>query len=295
MVLTPQLTQDGSFTFYSEDFDELFHSHTGAQKEAQKKYVEPCQLAEKASQQDHLTLLDICYGLGYNSAAALTTIWSVNPNCFVELIALELDGSIPQQALAHQLLTGWSESAIAILTILAQNQEVEGDRLRAKLWLGDARKTIQSVVESGTPMDAIFLDPFSTQKCPQLWTVEFLTQLALTLKPEGYLATYSCAASVRKAMQLAGLNIASTPEVGRYSPGTLASHWSNLLPPLSQKEQEHLHTLAAIPYRDPTLSDLPEIIHQRRQIEQDNSDQEPSSRWKKRWQSSPPPPEPPLQ
>lgn len=284
MVLTPQLTQDGSYTFYSEDFDELFHSHTGAKQEAQKKYVEPCQLAQKASQQDHLTLLDICYGLGYNSAAALTTIWSVNPNCWVELIALELDASIPQQALAHQLLAGWSETAIALLTTLAQEQQVESDRLRAKLWLGDARQTIQSLVKAQTKADAIFLDPFSTAKCPQLWTVEFLTQVALTLKSDGYLATYSCAASIRKALQLAGLNIASTTEVGRRSPGTLASPGNPLYPPLTQKEQEHLNTVAAIPYRDPTLTDSPEIIRQRREQEQKSSGQEPSSRWKKRWQ-----------
>jgi tRNA U34 5-methylaminomethyl-2-thiouridine-forming methyltransferase MnmC len=283
-VLTPQLTQDGSFTFYCATFDELFHSHSGAKQEAQKKYVEPCQLAEKARVSDALTLLDVCYGLGYNSAAAMTQIWSVNPHCFIELIALELDASVPQQALAHQLLGGWSESAIAILTTLAQTQTVDCDRARAKLWLGDARQTIQSVVKAGTKVDAIFLDPFSTNKCPQLWTVEFLTQVALALKSDGYLATYSCAASVRMALQLAGLNIGSTVGVGRRSPGTLACLGNNRLPPLSQKEQEHLATVAAIPYRDPTLTNEPAIIRQRRSREQEASDQEPSSHWKKRWQ-----------
>jgi tRNA U34 5-methylaminomethyl-2-thiouridine-forming methyltransferase MnmC len=283
MILMPQLTADGSFTFYSPAFDELFHSHFGAKQEAEKKYVEPCQLAEKAQKSTSLTLLDVCYGLGYNSAAALTTIWSANPHCFVELIALELDATVPQQAMAHQLLTGWSPTAIATLKALAQDHFVKSDRVSAKLWLGDARQTIQSVAQSTIQADAIFLDPFSTQKCPQLWTVEFLTQITRTLKPSGHLATYSCAASVRKALQLAKLNISSTANVGRRSPGTLACHNTNFLTPLSQMEIEHLNTAAAIPYRDPNLTDSTEVIRSRRQVEQKNSPLESSSQWKKRW------------
>jgi hypothetical protein len=39
-------------------------------------------------------------GLGYNTAAALQTIWAVNPNCYVEVIGLELNASVPIAAIA---------------------------------------------------------------------------------------------------------------------------------------------------------------------------------------------------
>ncbi|MGB3310470.1 MAG: hypothetical protein WBG32_08930 [Nodosilinea sp.] len=55
------------------------------------------------------------------------------------------------------------------------------------------------------------------------------------------------------------------------------------LAPLSQQEQEHLLTRAAVPYRDPTLSDSANVVCQRRQQEQSDSDLVPASAWRKRW------------
>lgn len=278
-----KLTEDGSYTFFSEAFGETFHSSSGAKEEAEKKFVASCQIAQFVLEQSSFKLLDICYGLGYNTAAALDTIWRVNPDCRVELIALELDPSVPCQALKHHLLSNWKTPIPECLTILAHDRHIETPQLRAKLLIGDARQTIQQVYQLGFQAQAIFLDPFSPTKCPQLWTVEFLALVAKCLHEKGYLATYSCAASVRAALHLAGLQIGATQSVGRRSPGTLASYNPDGLQPLSQQELEHLQTRAAIPYRDPNLIDSSQTILQRRQQEQAISSLEPSSHWKKRW------------
>lgn len=282
--LTPQPTGDGSFTFFSPEFEEAFHSHYGAQQEAVEKFVIPCQLREKAVRPS-LRLLDICYGLGYNSAAALEKIWQVNPHCLVELIGLESDIRVPCQAIKHQLLSPYQAPVSELLQELATKQKVKTSKLTAKLIIGDARKTITQVANSGFKAEAIFLDPFSPPKCPQLWTVEFLTVVASILQSQGILATYSSAASVRKALTLAGLQIGSTPPVGsgRRSPGTVASWGKREIYPLSTKEKEHLQTRAAVPYHDPKLQDNPETIRQRRKQEQQNSSLEPTTRWKKRF------------
>ncbi|MBW4577507.1 MAG: hypothetical protein KME08_19920 [Aphanothece sp. CMT-3BRIN-NPC111] len=297
-IFTPQPTADGSFTFFSPEFGETFHSRYGACEEAQMKFVLPTHLRQKA-QQPVLRVLDVCYGLGYNTAAALFTIWEVNPSCRVEWVGLELDLAVPQAAIASQLpgygnaynlLNNWPQPIPQILAQLADVQQIDGDRLQAQLIIGDARQTIQQVQRSGFQADAIFLDPFSPPKCPQLWTVEFLSLVAQCLKPEGRLATYSCAASVRTALMAAKLQIGSTPPVGRRSPGTVACRdlqAGNLdaadLSTLSVQEQEHLQTRAAIPYRDPHLCDPADVILHRRQIEQQASSLEPTSHWKKRW------------
>ncbi|WP_375506531.1 tRNA (5-methylaminomethyl-2-thiouridine)(34)-methyltransferase MnmD [uncultured Nostoc sp.] len=291
---TPKLTADGSFTFVSQEFGESFHSHYGAKQESFFKFVEPTQLTTVA-QKPVLRLLDICYGLGYNTAAALQTIWAVNPNCSVEVIGLELNPAVPQAAIAHHLFDNWNCNYIEILSQLAFEHQVQTPRLKAKLLIGDARTTITLLRQSGFWADAIFLDPFSPPQCPQLWTVEFIRQLSLCLHQDGLLATYSCAAAVRTALLSAGLAISSTPPVGRRSPGTVAAHsnstqhWLNhsypltAFPMLSQPEKEHLLTRAAIPYRDPELSDSTEVIIMRRQQEQQASSLEPTSHWRKRW------------
>ncbi len=289
--LIPQVTGDGSCTFFSEEFKEAFHSHYGAKQEAEAKFVEPAKLRQKAIELKErantpIRLLDICYGLGYNSAAALAAIWSVNPQCKIELIALELSAAVPRQAIAHQLLAHWHEPIPQLLQELATVYKVYSERFEGQLLIGDARKTIRSLCQSQWRADAIFLDPFSPPKCPQLWTVEFLGLVARCLKPTGRLTTYSCSAAVRKALALAGLKFGSTPGVGRRSPGTVASFCERDLPPLSLQEQEHLDTRAAIPYRDPSLQDSAAAIYLRRQQEQQTSTFEPTSQWKKRWLSS---------
>lgn len=282
-AFTSQLTADGSLTFFSEEFDEAFHSHYGAKQEAEYKFVSPCQVAKKAVQQKTFKLLDICYGLGYNSAAALSAIWAANDRPLVELIALESNLAVPQQAIAQHLLDPWPSPIPALLQTLADKGEVQTERLQARLLLGDARKTLPSLSQSGWQADAIFLDPFSPPKCPQLWTVEFLAAVAACLHPTGRLATYSSAAAVRMALKLAGLQIGSTLAVGRRSPGTVASYSLLNLPPLSQKEREALATRSAIPYRDPQLCATAAEIRQQRRQQQCLSDLEPTTRWKKRW------------
>ncbi len=289
----PQSTADGSFTFTSIEFGEAFHSHYGAKQESFLKFVVPTQLAVRAHK-PVLRLLDICYGLGYNTAAALQTIWAVNPNCHVEVIGLELNPSVPKAAIAHQLFDNWQYEYTEILTELAFEHQVQTERLSAKLLIGDARKTLSLVHQSDFPADAIFLDPFSPPQCPHLWTVEFIKQLSLCLHDDGLLATYSCAAAVRTALLTAGLQIGSTPPVGRRTPGTVAAHSRGggdgssqfsfcAAYPLSQEEKEHLLTRAAIPYRDPQLNDAPDVIMTRRQQEQKACELEPTSRWRKRW------------
>ena len=277
-MLTPQLTEDGSYTFYSSEFNQTFHSTSGARQESEKKFVQPCLLREKAASSS-LQILDICYGLGYNTAAALDAIWQANPNCFIEIIALELDKLVPQAAIDQGLLDIWSPPIPSLLNKLVMQYLIEENNLKAELILGDARQTLPHNLQ----VDAIFLDPFSPTKCPQLWTVEFLSLVAKCLKPTGYLATYSCAASIRSALMQTGLKIGAAPNVGRRSSGTIASYDSSNLLPLSQQELEHLQTKAAIPYRDPYLRDTAIIIEHRRLEEQEKSNLEPSSHWKKRW------------
>lgn len=281
-----QPTEDGSFTFFSPEFGETFHSRFGAKAEAKSKFVEPLNLAAKATAPS-LKILDICYGLGYNTAAALAAIWEVNPNCQVEMIGLELDPRVPQRAIAQGLLDDYPVPIPAALKTLGTQLQITSDNFQGKLLIGDARKTLKQVYDSGFQADAIFLDPFSPPSCPGLWTVEFLAMVAQCLKPDGGgLATYSCAAAVRTALMMAGLAIASSAPFGRRAPGTIAS-WDGVgLPPLTEKELEQLNTRAAIPYRDPNLGDLHQSIIKRRQTEQAGSPLEPSSHWKKRWISA---------
>ncbi|MFM5999381.1 MAG: tRNA (5-methylaminomethyl-2-thiouridine)(34)-methyltransferase MnmD [Dolichospermum sp.] len=283
---TPQQTQDGSFTFFSKEFNEAFHSHYGAKQESLLKFVIPTQLPILAKT-GFVRLLDICYGLGYNTAAALQTIWEINPHCHVELIGLEINPAVPIAAITNQLFDSWDEKYIKHIKVFSQiafKHEIKIDHLQATLLIGDARSLISEVYESGFKADAIFLDPFSPPQCPQLWTVEFIKKVSECLDKNGLIATYSCAGAVRTALLTAGLVVGSTSPVGRRTPGTIAGyHQHEEKSSLSPAEKEYLQTRAAIPYRDPTLRDSAEDILKRRQEEVQASPLESTSQWRKRW------------
>jgi tRNA U34 5-methylaminomethyl-2-thiouridine-forming methyltransferase MnmC len=282
----PHPTDDGSFTFFSEEFGETFHSKLGAKQEAFLKFATATDLAEKANR-DQIRLLDVCYGLGYNTAAALETIWAINPRCSVEIWGLERDESVPKAAVAPPLIDIWSAAVQAVLRALATEHQCLMPHLSAKLLIGDARQTIQQL--QGIQADAIFFDPFSPRRCPQLWTVEFFQAVAGCLAASGKLATYSRSASVRSALQEAGFQIGTIPmdTVGslphEWSQGTVAGFDAQALTPLSVMEQEHLQTRAAIPYHDPDLSDAAEVILERHQLQQRQSQRESTSSWRRRW------------
>jgi tRNA U34 5-methylaminomethyl-2-thiouridine-forming methyltransferase MnmC len=279
--LTTLLTADGSTTFFSHAFGEAFHSIHGAKQEAEAKFVLPARIRAKAEQQDCVNIIDVCYGLGYNSAAAIACIDSLSSHKpQLQIVGLENNWEVPKAAITDGLIDLWPQTIVQYLKVLAETKSVKTAKLILRLLIGDARQTIQNLPKAWA--DAIFLDPFSPPRCPQLWTVEFMSLLANCLKPDGYIVTYSCAAAVRTAMLAAGLEISSSSPVGRKAPGTVAAFPQNDLPPLTAAEQEILQTRAAVPYRDPHLSDPATVIIQRRQAEQSCSNLEPTSAWKRR-------------
>lgn len=283
----PQQTDDGSFTFFSTEFGEAFHSQLGAKAEAFQKFAHATDLSQLA-QRSPVRLLDVCYGLGYNTAAALEVVWSINPTCVVEVVGLELDETVPRAAVAPPLIQSWSPPVQTALTTIAHSRQHITPTLSARLMIGDARQTIQTLCREGFQADAIFFDPFSPRRCPQLWTVEFFDQVACCLTPVGKLATYSRSASVRSAMLQAGFCIGTIPLGETHLPhewaqGTVGSFSPQRLHPLSLMEQEHLKTRAATPYRDPFLTDSAATIHDRHQQEQATSTAESTSSWRRRW------------
>jgi tRNA U34 5-methylaminomethyl-2-thiouridine-forming methyltransferase MnmC len=269
-------TEDGSVTFWSETFQETFHSSHGAKHESEAKFVIPSKIAEKAKTQTQLNILDVCYGLGYNTAAAIACISKLSDRpTNLDIIALENNIEVPRKAIVSGLVNIWQPAIAQILQTAAETQTAKAENLSLQLLIGDARQTISQV--STKWADAIFLDPFSPPHCPQLWTVEFIQLLANCLKPDGYLVTYSSSAAVRTAMISAGLQIGAIAPIGRKSPSTIAAFPPTPLPPISETEAAFLKTRAAIPYRDRTLTGTATEIIATRKVEQSNSSLPPSS------------------
>ena len=290
------ITQDGSLSLYSSTYREKFHDTNGALKESIEKYLIPAQI-DNFSQSEQISILDVCTGMGYNSGCILEAL--LNTDIRIEWHGLEADPKPLKIALKQKIFKKtWSQKVLNFFTSLeSSGRWIEGLNYGTIHW-GDARQKIYEIDES-IRFDVILLDPFSPQKCPELWSEEFLFFLSERLSPEGRLITYSSASSVRATLKRAGLKIYSTIPLKGYtnqwSSGTVAmkkqlSHKSISkncqFKDLSTKEVEHLITRSSIPYRDPTGKGNSKEILLNREKEQTKSRLIKTSSWRNRWNTA---------
>ena len=285
------LTKDGSYSLRSNLFQENFHSLLGALEETKIKFTAPSDLQRFKGKS--LNVLDICFGLGYNSASLLNEL--IKQKSYLNWYALEIDKKPLEYSHRNKsFLKLWAPKVKKIFESLYRKDYFEDQFFKCSLLWGDAREKI-NIIPSAIKFDLIYLDGFSPQKCPQVWTIEFLSKVTEKLNPQGYLITYSSSAAVRKTLRNLGLEIFSIKpsfnDRAFWSKGTvaIAKFDKNKLKPnfnfknLSVMEEEHLLTKASIPYRDQDLNSSKDDIIKKRLDEQLLSNLIPTKEWRKKW------------
>ncbi len=285
------LTKDGSYSLRSVFFQENFHSLFGALEETKLKFTATSNLTR--FQGKSLNVLDICFGLGYNSASLLNEL--IKQKSCLNLYALEIDKKPLEYSLRNKsFLKLWAPKVKKIFESLYQKDYFEDQFFKCNLLWGDARKKI-NIIPSSIKFDLIYLDSFSPQKCPQLWTIEFLSKVTEKLNSQGYLITYSSSAAVRKTLRNLGLEVFNIkPYFNKrtfWSQGTVAisKFDKNTLKPnlnlekLSLMEEEHLLTKASVPYRDHYLNSSKDEIIKKRLDEQLLSNLVSTNKWREKW------------
>ena len=285
------LTQDGSYSLRSILFQENFHSLKGALEETKIKFTNPSGLHRFKNKS--INVLDICFGLGYNSASLFSDL--IKQNSLLNWYALEIDKKPLEYSLKNNyFLELWHPKVSTIFDFLYQKNQFEDQFFKCKILWGEAREEINNIPPR-IKFDLIYLDGFSPQKCPQVWTVEFLSKVTKKLNPQGYLITYSSSAAVRMTLRNLGLEIFSIKSdlnsQNQWSQGTVAianfskNKFQNNLcfDKLSPMEEEHLLTKASIPYRDPDLNSKAEDIIKERMKEQFLSNMSSTKKWREKW------------
>ncbi len=276
-------------------------------------FVAPAQL-ERFPPGRCLRVLEVAVGTGTNTAALLQA--SLERDLSLDWWGLELDPLPLQLALADGgFRAQWPGVVLQQLETLTSSERL--------LW-GEGRTRLPELRHRlGGRCDLVLLDAFSPRHCPQLWSLEFLADLAALLAPEGRLLTYCSAAAVRRALGLSSLQLAAItspdttaapglasttatttasttaattavttgeptgPTPAPWSAGTVASPsplpLGGVLRALSPMELEHLACRAGEPYRDPARNGTAAEILARRQRDLHLSAAEPGSQWQRRW------------
>lgn len=267
-------TEDGSFTLISDKRDqesETLHSKFGARTEAFEKFAIPSKLLEKAENNSVIKVLDICSGIGYNVSALLDYLKDSNVQIEIDMVESSLETIattlfIPDICNSHSYVKKAIETYLIKHGYLHYNKVLSNipSNVKLNIHVCDARDYIKNCRQK--EYDAVFLDPFSPAKCPELYSVDFFNKLKGFLTPTALILTYTAASPVRSGLIEAGLHVGEGPKVHR-SGGTVASRSEeDIDTPLSFSDIKVIALSdVGIPFIDPNLDDDYKVIVERRQ------------------------------
>jgi len=197
-----QATQsdDGSFTAYSTEFEEHYHStKDGALHESLCKHVLPA--LKHCQDKDEISILDICFGLGFNTLATLHTL--KNSHKKVHIYSPEFDEDLVRSLVDFTYPPEFDDYK-DVISSLAKTQKYESDNVNISIYLGDARVFVQ---DTEIKFDVVYQDAFSPTTNPMLWTSEYFKDISTLMKGDAILTTYSTALATRIALYENGLNV----------------------------------------------------------------------------------------
>ena len=176
------------------------------------------------------------------------------------------------------------------ILVSLQKQYIYKERgFSAGIIFSDARKFFR---ENAEEFDVIFLDGFSPDHNPELWTMDIIEKMKKSLSPSGMIATYCRAYPFIHALLKNDFQVFETEAYGRRHGGTLALCKNAPLPSLNTEEntntplsEKDLHialdSTAGIPYRDKTLSSSRNEILEERKKEVEEKRREGMPKWYK--------------
>ena len=194
-------TVDGSHTLYSEKYQQHFHDiDTGAIKESLTKHVIPAlEFHEKAQT---LRILDICFGIGYNTFSTIYYVLKHNIKSKLEIYSPELDEQLITSLDTFHFPQEFDEIK-HIIQAIAKEHYYEDEKFKIEVKIGDAREYIKTL----NNIDVIYQDAFSVEVNKELWSVEYFKDIYHCANENAIMTTYSVATNVRLSMFEAGFEI----------------------------------------------------------------------------------------
>jgi len=227
---SPVLLEDGSITLWNERYHDYYHPKSGAYKQAKELFIEKSDL-ENRLKKGNVKILDIGFGMGYNTFCALEVAQSLAQNR-VYVKALDQD----RMLLQHSQAMVPNASHVALLDALFNTKTYDDVFSKVEFLNMEARYGITLLEES---FDVIFLDPFIESNNASLVTFDFFTMLRKHLKADGVLVASTSLQAVHDGLMLAGFDVCVANDEKSDIKGIVATLSSPSILPVKE------------PYRDP--------------------------------------------
>lgn len=338
-------TKDGSTGLYNNEVNDIYHSSYGALNESIQKFILPSNFVDFAKNNNNVSILDICYGIGYNSKAALYLAKSNNKNIKIKIDALEIDeelifispfvkDTIPSLDLKLFLINQinnnclkFSQSITKFLNSVddtsvdfyapfisnffkqynfapcelnqtpldstslhniyyhyisnSMKNGLKDNIFNDSIFMPyseDARSALQKIKNE---YDFIFLDAFTPQKDPTLWTVDFLKLIKSKMHKNSILVSYSNSTPFRSALLHLGFHVGKVLINGKQFGTTASLNKDKIKNPLDKFDIGLTQTTGGIMYRDINLNSTKDDIIANREFEKAKSNKISTTSYKK--------------
>lgn len=218
-LLSPPVCWHSDGMPYSEQFQDIYHTRSGAMEQAQHTFLHATDLPQRWANASQHTILETGFGLGLNF---LTTwhLWQEDPKRCLRLhfVSVEAYPVLPDdiiratqdnpvlQPLAQQLITQYPAPESGIYRLVFEHDFPQ--QIILTLVFGDARSMIPQL---HLQAETVFLDGFSPDKNPQMWENTLLKNIAKQCQPQAHIATWSVAGQLRRNLKDAGFEVQRVP------------------------------------------------------------------------------------
>ena len=204
-------TKDGSNTLFSKLYNQHYHNpDDGAINEALSKHIIPAFTFHKDKLE--LTILDICFGIGYNTFSTIYYCLQNNLDMKLNIFSPELDGNLVK-SLDNFEFPKEFDSIKHIINSISQTSKYEDEKLKIEVFIGNARDYIKSLEKNS--FDIIYQDAFSSDVNFELWTKEYFEDIYKLCKNSCIMSSYAIATPIRLSMYEAGFFIYENRPVKR--------------------------------------------------------------------------------
>ncbi len=210
---TPKYSFDSEKRLYSNIYDDIYFSISGAEEESEHVFINGNNLKERFASQNNFIIAEAGFGTGLNflmsmkewakhfsDEKALTYIGFESTPLTPEVLSDSHAAWTDLLKYSKLLLNIYQTTPLTSTTLYIPNFNIT-----LILFIGDINTEIRGISRD---IDAWFLDGFSPAKNPDMWSKELFASMARKSKQgETTLATYSCARAVREGLAASGFKV----------------------------------------------------------------------------------------
>jgi len=230
-------------------FDDVYHSAGGSLAQARHVFLGGNGLPQrwrKSPGGERFTIVETGFGMGLNFLATWAE-FAADPDAMTRLHYVAVEQHPFSAADLASVHARWPELVSFSGELLAQwpmlvvgfhRLHLFGGRITLTLLFGDAAQLLPQLTARA---DAFYLDGFSPEKNPVIWSPPVCRELARLAAPGATLATWTVAGAVRSALTAAGFAVQKRAGFGTKRQ-MLAGHFAARAPqPSQQPEQQPIH------------------------------------------------------